>query len=184
MRMPLGRRAGRLLCHARHGTPFGGKEVHAADRVGLQPLASTTRVGSPRLSEAGARRPRAVHRQDPARLVEQGAGVWRLPAWQPPRPAGSSANLPSSGMQTSSHTSQLASAASASCRDEVGRWRDLHQQQDVVLEAVIDDAADVDQRRRRPEDRVGLGAGREVPGDLRRQARDRRDSSSRYASAA
>ena len=45
-----------------------------------------------------------------ARLVEQRAGVGVAGLRRSPSPAGSSSNLPSSGMQTSSHTSQLASA--------------------------------------------------------------------------
>jgi hypothetical protein len=69
-----------------------------------------------------------------------------------------------SGMQTSSQTSQLASALRASGPARSAGGVILHQQQDVVVVAVVGDAADIEQRRRRPDDRLGLGAGRQLPG--------------------
>ncbi len=151
---------------------------------GFRPLASTSRVGSPALETGrSARATGSAVGTRATRLLEQGERCGR-------RRRGGGARR--------QHQLELALFGDADIladqpvglggererSREVCRRRDAHQQHRLVLEAVVDDAADIEQRRRRPDDRIGLGAFGQFPRNLGGQARSRRGSSSRCATSA
>ncbi len=168
---PLGRDAGRLLGHAGHGAPFGGEEIDIAYHVGFQALGLDDQRRIARFGDAEPRRPRALHRHDAARLVEQRArcAIGRLGRRSDRQGQGELAFFRNADVVTDQ---PVGAGRERQCASrEIGRRRDLHQQQDVVLEAVVGHAADIDQRRSRPDNGIGLHAGRQGPADLGRQAR-------------
>ena len=166
----LGADAGRLLGHAGDRSPVGREEIDVADGVGLQALGFDDQRGIARLGDAVARRPRALHRQLLARLVEDRAGGGRRGRAGRRHRQGELELAVLGDADVLAHQPVGVGRELEAARGVGGR-RDAHQQHGLVLEAVVDDAADVEEMRPRPDDGIGLGAVGQLPGDLGRQAR-------------
>ena len=138
---------------------------------GFRPLGLDDQGRVARLGDAVARGPRALHRHALARLVEDRArgGGRRRAACRHRQGELELAILGDADVfahQPVGFGCELQRAGA-----EIGGRRDADQQHGLVLEAVVDDAADIEAMRRRPDDGIGLHARRQGPLDLGRQAR-------------
>jgi len=168
----VGAHPGGLPGHVRHGAPLGGEEIDVTDRLGFQSLGvdHQDRIAVGRAGEASG--PWTRRRHIATRLVEQRPrlGVRRLRGGSDRQVERELAFLGDADVVTHQPFGRRGERQCAP-DNQISRGRDAHQQQHVVAEAIVDDSADIDQRRRRPHDGVGCGAGRQGPFDLGWQAR-------------
>ena len=166
----VGADPGALLGHAGDRAPLGREEIDLPDGVGLQAPGLDDQRRIARLGDAVARGPRARHRHALARLVEDRARRGRRRCAGRRHRQGELELAVLGDADVFAHQPVGFGGEFQRADAEIGGRRDANQQHGLVLKTVVDDAADIEAMRRRPDDRVGLHAGRQGPFDLGRQA--------------